>query len=29
MNFETILGLALSVVALVYLMYALLRAEKL
>ncbi|MBK5260016.1 MAG: K(+)-transporting ATPase subunit F [Thermoanaerobaculia bacterium] len=29
MNFETIVGLALSVLALVYLLYALLRAEKL
>jgi K+-transporting ATPase KdpF subunit len=29
MNFETIVGLALSVLALSYLLYALLRAEKL
>ena len=29
MNFETIAGLALSILALVYLIYALLRAEKL
>jgi K+-transporting ATPase KdpF subunit len=29
MNFETIVGLALSLLALVYLLYALLRAEKL
>jgi len=29
MNFETIAGLALSILALVYLLYALLRAEKL
>jgi K+-transporting ATPase KdpF subunit len=29
MNFETIVGLALSVLALIYLLYALLRAEKL
>jgi K+-transporting ATPase KdpF subunit len=29
MNFETIVGLALSVLALVYLLYALLRAERL
>jgi K+-transporting ATPase KdpF subunit len=29
MNFETIVGLVLAVFALVYLLYALLRAEKL
>lgn len=29
MNFETIVGLALAVLALIYLLYALLRAEKL
>jgi K+-transporting ATPase KdpF subunit len=29
MNFETIVGLALSVLALIYLLYALLRAEDL
>ena len=29
MNFETIAGLALSVAALIYLLYALLRGEKL
>ncbi len=29
MNFETIAGLVLSVFALIYLLYALLRAEKL
>lgn len=29
MNFETAAGLALAVLALVYLLYALLRAEKL
>lgn len=29
MNFETIAGLVLSVAALIYLLYALLRAEKL
>jgi K+-transporting ATPase KdpF subunit len=29
MNFETIAGLALSVLSLFYLLYALLRAEKL
>lgn len=29
MNFETIAGLVLSVLALIYLLYALLRAEKL
>lgn len=29
MDFETIAGLALTVLALVYLLYALLRAEKL
>jgi K+-transporting ATPase KdpF subunit len=29
MNFETILGLALCVAALIYLLYALLRAEEL
>jgi len=29
MNFETIVGLALSVLALLYLLYALLRAERL
>jgi K+-transporting ATPase KdpF subunit len=29
MNFETIAGLVLSILALVYLLYALLRAEKL
>ncbi|MFA6955032.1 MAG: K(+)-transporting ATPase subunit F [Thermoanaerobaculia bacterium] len=29
MNFETIAGLALTVLALIYLLYALLRAEKL
>jgi K+-transporting ATPase KdpF subunit len=29
MTFETILGLALSVLALIYLLYALLRAEDL
>ncbi len=29
MNFETVVGLALAVFALIYLLYALLRAEKL
>jgi len=29
MNFETVAGLALAVLALIYLLYALLRAEKL
>jgi K+-transporting ATPase KdpF subunit len=29
MNFETIIGLVLAVFALIYLLYALLRAEKL
>ncbi len=29
MNFETVLGLALSVLALAYLLYALLKPEKL
>jgi K+-transporting ATPase KdpF subunit len=29
MNFETIVGLALSLLALIYLLYALLRAERL
>jgi K+-transporting ATPase KdpF subunit len=29
MNFETIVGLALSVLALIYLLYALLRPEEL
>lgn len=29
MNFETIVGMALAVLALFYLLYALLRAEKL
>ncbi|MEO8378209.1 MAG: potassium-transporting ATPase subunit F [Acidobacteriota bacterium] len=29
MNFETILGLALAFLALIYLLYALLRAERL
>lgn len=29
MNFETIIGLALALLALVYLLYALLRAEEL
>lgn len=29
MNFETIAGLVLSVLALIYLLYALLRAERL
>ncbi len=29
MNFETVLGLILTILALIYLLYALLRAEKL
>jgi K+-transporting ATPase KdpF subunit len=29
MNFETIVGLALAVLALIYLLYALIRAEEL
>jgi K+-transporting ATPase KdpF subunit len=29
MNFETIIGLLLTILALIYLLYALLRAEKL